>query len=302
MLTGSVNEVVLGRRQLYMLPTYNGWLFAGLLLVLLLAAINYGNGLVYALTFLLAAIAVASMLHTHGNLSRLRVRATAPTPVFAGETASFPVCVVNESEQPRWGVLIEHGDQTIAPLDIPGGGLACAQLTVTAPRRGYLAAPAFCISTRFPLGLLYSWSRRLTLESRCLVYPAPAENTTAVAHASEGAGESLGQRGPGDDFAGQREYRGGDSLRHVNWKALARGRGWLTKEFGGGSGGLVWFDWNDWPALDTEARLSALCRAVLGAEREGLNYGLRLPRDTIAPGSGEAHQATCLAALALFEG
>ena len=70
-------DTVLGRRQLYMLPTRHGLLFALVLAVLLLAAINYGNGLAYALTFLLASVAVVSMLHTHRNLHRLRIAAGA---------------------------------------------------------------------------------------------------------------------------------------------------------------------------------------------------------------------------------
>src|SRR3990172_7968934 len=131
------DAVVLGRRQLYMLPTRHGLMFCVLLAVLLLASVNYGNGLGYALTFLLGAVAVVSMLHTHRNLHRLRVAAGPCVPVFAGAAA--------------------HVD-----------------LAAPAPRRGWLAAPEFTLATEFPLGLLYSWSRRIRLASRCLVYPQPA--------------------------------------------------------------------------------------------------------------------------------
>ena len=48
-----------------------------------------------------------------------------------------------------------------------------------------------------------------------------------------------------------------------------------------------------------EAGLSRLCAWVLIAEKQGLQYGLRLPSQEIAPGSGPTHQQKCLQALAV---
>jgi uncharacterized protein (DUF58 family) len=300
--TATNAEVFLGRRQLYILPSAAGGLYAVLVAVVLIAAINYGNGMIFGLAFLLAAIGVVSMLHTHRNLHRLRLRAAAASPVFAGETARFPVCLTNDSARPRHALAIEHEGCVLETFDLAPRAEACAMLPVTARRRGWLEAPAFHVSTRFPLGLLYSWSRRVRLESRCLVYPAPAAAGAVITEAGGGeSGEGAARSGAGEDFLGQREYRAGDSLRHVNWRAVARGQGWLTKEFGGGAGSTVWLDWDDWPGLEAEARLSLLCRAVLDAERAGLAYGLRLPGETLAPAAGEDHQARCLERLALFD-
>lgn len=294
---------VLTRRGLYILPTYHGWLFALLLLVLFVAAVNYGNGLVYGLTFLLAAIAVVSMVHTHANLHGLRVAPGAPAPVFADETVRFPLTLVNDSARARYGLVVTIAGREVARLEeLPVHGAASVELALPGARRGYLKLPPVTVTTRYPLGLLYSWSRRLELDARALVYPAPAgEAPLASARGGESSDEG-GRVGEGDDFVGQREYRRGDSLRHVNWKALAREGVWLTKEFGGAAGSVLWLDWDDLPGLDTEARLSALCRGVLEAERAGGAYGLRLPGTAFAPASGEAHQERCLEALALWRG
>jgi uncharacterized protein (DUF58 family) len=105
----------------------------------------------------------------------------------------------------------------------------------------------------------------------------------------------------GDDFVGQREYARGDSPRHINWKAAARGQGWHTKQFGGGEPLAVWLDWAATNGPDTEARLSTLCRWVLDAEQRGMRYGLRLPGCRIEPSQGADHQHECLKALALFD-
>jgi len=80
--------MVLGTRQIYILPTRHGLLFTLVLVALALAAINYSNALAYLLTFLLASMAVVSLLHTQRNLLKLHVSVAGSTarrsrsPVF----------------------------------------------------------------------------------------------------------------------------------------------------------------------------------------------------------------------------
>ncbi|OGI51740.1 MAG: hypothetical protein A3B81_00520 [Candidatus Muproteobacteria bacterium RIFCSPHIGHO2_02_FULL_65_16] len=296
------DAVVLGRRQLYMLPTRHGLMFCVLLAVLLLASVNYGNGLGYALTFLLGAVAVVSMLHTHRNLHRLRVAAGPCVPVFAGATAVFRIQLINEAPLPRLGVRLERGGAELGRVDIAPRAAAHVDLAAPAPRRGWLAAPEFTLATEFPLGLLYSWSRRIRLASRCLVYPQPAPPQPFPAAAAESVRPEQNTRAGGDDFIGVREFHWGDSPRHVDWKASARAGDWLTKQFGDGLRRSVWLDWNALAGLETEARLSLLARWVLDAESSGLSYGLRLPGRTIAPGAGAEQRHDCLKALALHPG
>jgi len=293
-------EIVLGRRQLFMLPTRYGLLFAVLLAVQLLAAINYGNGLAYALTFLLGSAAVVSMLYTHRNLLRLRLSASRETPVFAGEVATFRIHLVNHAAVPRFGVSVVCEKNEVACIDVPARGAAAVELPVPTAKRGWLAVPPISISTRFPLGLLYSWSRRVVLGQTCLVYPRPADPMPFRASPTENYNAMQGLHAGGDDFIGVREFRPGDSPRHVDWKAVARGEAWHTKQFGAGYRTTAWFDWDTLAGLDIETRLSVLTRWVLEAQRQGMLYGLRLPETTLPPDCGEVHQHECLKALALF--
>ncbi len=293
--------VILGRRQLFMLPTRFGLLFALLLAVQLLAAINYGNGLAYALTFLLGSLAVVSMLYTHRNLFRLRLAAGICPPVFAGETSVFRVHLWNDSATPRFGVAVMHNENQIAAVDIPAQDSADVEVPVPAMKRGYLAMPSVTVTTRFPLGLLYSWSRRVDLNLSGLVYPRPADPPPLRTREEETPEPTQGLKAGGDDYIGTREFRPGDSPHHVDWKAVARGEGWHIKQFGGGGyQATVWLDWDALAGLDTETRLSILTRWVLDAERDGMLYGLHLPEKSIAPAHGESHQQRCLRALALF--
>ena len=299
-MTTLPGETVLTRRGLYMLPTRQGWMFAAVLVVLLVAAINYGNSLGYGLTFLLAAVAVVSMLYTDRNLLYLRVRTGACTPVFAGGTALFRVHLVNTIARPRYGVTLMQDKREVARADVAASAIAIVELPLAAERRGWLAAPTVVVTTRFPLGILYSWSRRIRLEGRCLVYPKLSEPWPWRVHAETTDAASVRPTPGGDDFSGVREYRPGDSPRQIDWKSVARGRGLLTKEFAAGLNATLWFDLARAPAADIETRLGLLCRAVIEAEQAGIHYGLRLGATVIAPQNGAGHEQHCLRALALY--
>lgn len=282
-----------------MLPTRHGWTFAIVLVVLLLCAINYENSLAYGLTFLLAAVAIVSMLYTDRNLLHLRVRAGASLAVFAGDVSVFRIHLLNDAAIPRYGVALVHAKEEIARTDIAPKASAVLELYTPARQRGWLPMPSFHLTTRFPLGILYSWTRRFALDGRCLVYPQPSDlwpwRTQTNADLTENQRPGLG----GDDFSGVREYRPGDSLRQIDWKSMARGRGLLTKEFASGVNETLWFDLARVPAPDVEMRLRMICRAVLEAEQAGIRYGLRLGATVVEPDTGEQHEQRCLRALAL---
>lgn len=289
----------LDRRSLYMLPTAHGLLFATVVFVIFLAAVNYANGLAYMLSFLLAAMAVVSMLDTHRNLAGLRVSAGHSAPVFAGESARVHIRVENRRARERLGVSIE-APGTAVEIDLAPASVAFAVLPLPATRRGYHSVPPITVATRYPLGLLRSWSRALALAQRYLVYPKPlalralpiSQAATGTASARHGHGEH--------DFAGLRDFQLGDAPARIHWKAAARGLQLQTKLFSGSDSGTLWLDWDTLAGLDAEARLSQLCQWVLDAERLGLRYGLRLPGKALGPAHGEAHRHRCLEALALF--
>jgi hypothetical protein len=100
----------------------------------------------------------------------------------------------------------------------------------------------------------------------------------------------------GEDFAGVREWRPGDSLRRVDWHALARGRPLLVKTWAGG-GAQRHFDWQALPLPEVE-RPGQLARWIEEAERLRLTWRLSLPGREIPAGSGPAHAERALAALA----
>lgn len=297
-LGAETGPIVLDRRRVYILPTRHGLLFGAVIIAILLGAINYDNGLAFALAFLLASLGIVSILHTWRNLLGLRVEAGRCTAVFAGEQAHFPLGLRNDSAELRPAIVLAPagGDVTVHDL---APGLNWVEVARPATRRGRLALGRFHVATRFPLSLFRAWTP-LELAMDCLVYPAPAPQR-GLPPGEAGASGSGGDKGQGqDDFASLRPYHAGDSLRHVHWKTAAREQGIHTKLFSGEAAQELWLAWDLLPGLDTETRLSRLCRWVLEADAAGIRYGLRLPTRVIAPDFGPGQRRRCLEALALF--
>jgi uncharacterized protein (DUF58 family) len=298
--TGNLtNANLLGTRSVYILPTGHGLLFALVLMALLVGAMNYSNALAYLLTFLLASLAVVSLLHTQRNLLHLRVTILAGEPVFVGESATFRVCVQNDHAQ-RPALRVEAKDQTPLMFDVPAHDTHCAALSVASRTRGWLPCPATVLATTYPLGITRAWSRRLLAAARVLVYPRPAEQSVMWAMAGIEGETGPGAVRQGDDFSGLRPYQPGDALARISWKTFARGQGLHTKEFSVPEAETLWLEWETLAPLEVEARLSILTRALLDAEENGQAYGLRLPGVTLQPDQGPEQRRRGLEALALY--
>ena len=135
----------LGQRNVYILPSRSGMAFAGLLLVMLLASINYQLNLGYVLTFLVAGAAGVSMHMTHATLRGLTLRVRPPAPGFAGDPARIEI-VVTSPGRARHAVVVRLHDRAggvdgAAAIDVPAQGQASATLALLPARRGWHAVP-----------------------------------------------------------------------------------------------------------------------------------------------------------------
>ena len=100
--------VVLVHRRVYIVPARLGWIFGGVLGVLLIGSINYALSLGFALTFLLAALGLTGMVHTARNLARIAITAGRAEPVFAGESAQFRLYLDGRGAFDRPSILARH--------------------------------------------------------------------------------------------------------------------------------------------------------------------------------------------------
>lgn len=290
--------VTLTQRRIFILPTRQGLALAFMLVLMLLGDINYNLSLGYVLTFLLAMMAVMSMLHAFRNLAHLEIRAGHADAVFSGDTAKFLLHFHNRSKLSRYQLCLRDSSGNTTSFDVPARQDSEVAFPVPASQRGWLALDQLTLYTEFPLGLFHAWSY-LHFDTRCLVYPKPlADAPLPPGDAPDGAGKR--SIAGDDDFSGLRNYVAGDALPRIAWKAFAREQGLQVKQFSTQAGEELRLDIADAPDRNDEDKLARMTRWVLDAEAQGLRYGLRLPDGELPASNGAAHRDECLRRIALF--
>ncbi len=318
---------VLGQRNIYILPTRAGLMFAVTLLTLLLASINYQLNLGFVLTFLLAGSAVVSMHMTHATLRGLTLRLKPPAPVFAGDGATLEI-VLSHTGRARYGIELaealgesrerrtssrrgnwfttrqtEHHHrrrERKVSVDVGAGAQVDAHLMLSMPTRGLHAAPAITVETRFPFGLFRAWTLWRPA-AQVLVYPrpeTPPPPLPATSNMPMDADNAVRAEGPEPD--GVRAWRRGDAMRQIVWKKVARTGELVSRDGHVSARAQLWLELRATHLKDGEDILSRLTAWVLQAEKNDLLYGLRLPGREFMPSRGDAHRAEVLEALALW--
>lgn len=295
----SRERVLPSMARLPVVPSGFGLALGAVLVVMFIWSANHQLNLGYALTFLVAVVALLSAGLTVAQLAGLRLVLADAQPVFAGEVARFPLQVGDEDGRLRSGLRFAAAGREVALAHVAAGGRETVFLEMeTMPARGWQFLDAVDVSTTQPLGLFLSW-QWLRLEARVLVYPEPKGDLPLPFQWTAQRGALAAQASGEDELVGLASYRVGDSLSRVAWKRSGRGGEWMIKRFAGEGAPEVMLDYAQ-AVGGVEARLSQLCQWVLAAEAEGLAYGLRLPNEVFVVARGAWHRDRCLQALALF--
>lgn len=286
--------------RIHLRPTAASVFLLIVLVAVVLGAINYQSNAAYLVLAVLVAVALMSVLHARRALAAVGVRPLAARPVFAGEPLAAPVALHVEMPPVHALALAVPDVGELPPLALATlDGDRHEHLLLPGRPRGLHAVGRVRLSTTWPLGLVRAW-RDVPTDWTWIVYPRPLAVDATDAHdAGEGDGDGLALAG-GGDFRGHRAWRTGESQRRIDWKAAARGRPLLVKDFAGASQERI-YAYADLGG-DCEYRLSLLAGLVLAAERAGHRYGLALGDGELPPGRGDAHCHACLTALALFRG
>ncbi len=291
-------SVTLDQKRIFIFPSKQGLYFLLLLLVMLIAAINYQNNMVFALVFLLSSVFVITILHTYANLSGLTITAIRAVPAFVGDSVEFELLVSRQGEREYYDVILSWPDSEQCSVTLKTCSEQQLRLHLPATRRGLLIPERLRVETLYPIGLLRSWTW-IALDIEALIYPRPSAcGLSPIAASDHGDGEVIPIVGS-DDFYEFKQYHPGDPLKHVFWKGYAKGQELHTKHFASYREQRLWLDWSQFEG-DVEQRLSNICYWVLKLEQSNDEYGVRLPGTEIAPAHGQQHCEQVLKALALF--
>jgi uncharacterized protein (DUF58 family) len=295
--------VKIERRRIYILPTRFGLMLTALLIAMLIAGLNYSSNLGLAFAFFMVSTLLVAMHHCHRNLLGLTVDVKVEVDAFAGADAYFQFMLRNESAVDRCEVEVRLGTASDSPpvqatRSVAIGSYEEVMLAVPVANRGVSRWSQFELRTRYPFGWFRAWTY-VQAPLTAFVAPSPrGSRPLPAAYAATGESRRAESRGE-EDFAGLRSYAPGIPLKHMAWKTLARGGDAAVRIYGDLGARPEWLEWSSLEGLDTETRLSQLCRWITECEA-GLPrpYGLRIPGIDIPPGRGPAHRSRCLRALA----
>lgn len=293
-------SIKLGHQNIFILPTLRGLGFVVLILILLLIAFVYNNNLAYLLGFLLASVFFISILHSFKSLAGLVISQSHCQSTFAGEAVKFEIIIDNPTHIDRLNLQVQL--ESILSFYLKAQEKSHMMLYLASDKRGWLDIKTVTLSSTYPFGFFRAWSP-LHFSARALVYPKPTEVELPFPEAEGGNTKSvLTQQSTkgSEDFYGLKEYQAGDPVRHIHWKAFAKGQGLFSKQYGGDNLSELWLNYDQIPGHNVEERLSQLCRWVIDAEKKGLKYGFTVAGVKLEPNHGSGHYEKCLSALALF--
>ncbi len=267
------------------------------------AAEAQSNGAAHLIALLTATMGLLSWLHARANLRGLNVRLVGARPAAQDSEKFIPVELRARGAVSPCGleVLVIGAAKSVFVESVPAGGAVIVDLP---PPMRHAGGPLrLVVRSVYPLGL---FSAECVIETAWVrrVHPEPAGDLPLPAADTSRQGDALavsstrGQSSGGDDFAGLREWRAGDSPRHIDWRSEARGAPLMVKTWSSGFQGVVVLDWNALQ-LEESARAAQIARWMQSCEDEGRPYELRMPGLIIHAGHGPAHLRRCLDALSM---
>ena len=175
---------------------------------------------------------------------RVQISARHPERIASGEALPVAIEVRNLNASALSGArLVAH--RLPDPIDTVGGegaglptlrskGETRVELELSPRRRGVYELRGFRVETAFPFGILYS-ARAVEERSKLVVYPKfdPLDrlDLPQARRFQPGGVAFASARGESVEFIGNRDYREGDAVRDIDWRATARLNRPIVREF-----------------------------------------------------------------------
>jgi len=278
---------------------------SAVLLAMWYAAAAQANGTVYLLAFACAGMALVSWFHAKANLRDFEIQ---PGALVLNQRAGcyrLPFRLVAKSRRAASGIEITamHAKASVFIGQMQPATPFHSEILIPALGFDPAAPVTLLVRSLYPLGFFTAELRLPVVQSRKAT-PFPRGDLPLPASMKSPANASAHSQGNGsrgitgnDDFAGVRAWQAGDSPRHIDWKAVARERPMMTKQWTGDQDSIVILEWN---AIDLpdEDKVGQMARWVHDCEAQGMRYGVELPGQTIPAGAGPLHMHRCLDALA----
>jgi hypothetical protein len=296
----SGNPHVLDSKNIYILPSKFGCVYAVLVLSLLTGAINYQISTIYLMTFLLAVIGLFSAWETHANIKDLSIQFISMEDVQQGRPAQL-ILLIKSGHRKRFSLEFQIGLQPKINLDL----LTINQgqqiiLPVETTLRGFFPTPRVTLSSRFPFGIFCAWSY-IYFDEHYYVYPQaldPGFWPLPIAQEQHISQSFLGQ----DEFYDLKQVENPwHEPNRIAWRIAAKGQGWYHKIMNSSHGEYWLFRLNDLKEEGLETKLQHMSYWLYEAEANNYVYSMKLADEFYEFSQGKEHLKSLLRQLALYQ-
>jgi uncharacterized protein (DUF58 family) len=288
-----------GRGVIYIIPTFDAIKLFVLNGILLIIGLVYANNFILFFNFILFCLFLGSMYYTHFNLRGIKITGCKIPPVHCGESSTMAITLSSNSSLGHYFLnlrslqseCIEVDSQTTFSLHEKSSS-GTISLRVLGKKRGWGKIDHLVIETLFPFHL-FRCLIVLPTEASFYVYPRRSISN----HQRSTLFEEL-KNADGESFI-IRDFRHGDSLKHIHWKKLAQTQQWYSKAHFTQTQEPVLLLLND--NLDLEEQLSSISIELYHLLQKQIPFGIKLNRQLINPALSQSHLELCQKSLARYE-
>ena len=255
-----------------------GYIYVALILITFMAGVNYANNLILAFCFLISSLLCVSFYLAYRQLKGLEITLDYDEVGQVGHAVELIVTLSQTQPRERYlsvnvglekqYVHLQHSSQQLRFHFYPA-------------QRGAFYYPDLSLMSVYPLGLVRAWTH-VYLKQQLITWIAPQ---AAFSHQAQ---QTVLEQGM-DEFYELKNYQVGDSLTYVAWKQLARGQGMYIKQFAPhAEQQQLLIDYAAINLHDHEQKLKVMMGLVEQCERQQQPYAIKLPRQQLSLGLGEA--------------
>ncbi len=169
-------------------------------------------------------------------------------------------------------------------------------------KRGVYTLDRITICSVFPFNF-FTRCRNLKRDLKVIVFPKPRPCSYFVNQDSkrDKKGENFSKKtGYENELISIRNYRTGDPLKYISWKATAKTGKLKTKELSSSSFKPIVIDFKDIPFKNLEEKLSCITFLILDLYKKGVPFGLRIGKTIYKPELSKKHKIKLLKELAVY--